>query len=174
MAFHGVPRVPFALQPVYRRLRRTCNSSRALSPPPPRLSRRHRAVADHKIDAYAAALRTVWYRRGHTPPPGPPARFASVVCGVGGGWTPCTVCGSDVIWTAAVSGSDAWRVHATHHCRACGEVVCSFCAPAGDRIAGDSLGEFDKLPDRRMPLPSREYLGAARVCLPCSYRVLEL
>ena len=125
------------------------------------------------MDSYAAALRTVWHRRGHAQQPRPPAPFAPVV-GRDGGWTACAVCGSDVIWTAAVAGSDAWRVHATHHCRACGEVVCAFCAPAGDRIAADSLGEFHKLPDRRVPLPARDYLEAARVCLPCSYGVLEL
>lgn len=134
-----------------------------------------RAVSDHRIDSYADALRTVWHRRGHAPPPRPPTPFASVIApGGGANWTPCAVCGSDVIWTAAVAGSDAWRVHATHHCRACGEVVCAFCAPAGDRVAADSLGEFDKLTDRRVPLPSRDYLQAARVCLVCSYNVFDL
>ena len=127
-----------------------------------------RAASDHNMDKYALALRTVWRARGHVPPTTTPVRFAPVRS-PGGQWEPCTVCGSDVIWVCAVAASDASRVGATHHCRSCGQVCCAFCAPAGDQVAGDAIGAFHSLPDRRCPLPSRGHLEPVRVCRPCSY-----
>ena len=127
-----------------------------------------RAVSDHNMDRYAMALRSVWRARGHVPTTTPPVRFAPARMPTGE-WKACNVCGSDVIWVCAFGTSDASRVGATHHCRGCGHVVCAFCAPAGDRVAGDALGEFHTLPDRRCPLPSRGHLEPVRVCRPCSY-----
>ena len=72
-------------------------------------------------------------------------------------------------WTSAVRGSDAARAQATHHCRACGRVVCAFGAPAGDAVAGDGIAETVTLPDKRVPLPARGCLGAVRVCRPCHF-----
>ena len=100
----------------------------------------------------------------------PRAPVARATCQGGNGWTRCSVCGSDVIWAAPIAGSDTARAWATHHCRACGGVVCAFCAPAADKMAGDSIGEFDRLPDHRMPLPTRGYLEPVRVCRPCTYK----
>ena len=143
----------------------------------PALQRIHvtqRAVSDHRMSTYAKSFRALWHRRGHAPPPRPPVPFAPVTAAGGNGWTPCSVCGSDVTWTAMAKGSDALRVQATHHCRACGQVVCAFCAPAGDRIAGDRLGEFAHLSDLRVPIPSQDYLLPVRVCMPCSYRGHEI
>jgi hypothetical protein len=147
-----------------------------------------RAVSDHKMSTYATALRALWHRRGHTPAKRPPVPFAPVMMpsGIGAGaamagadggkglWRPCSVCGSDVTWTAMAKGSDALRVHATKHCRACGEVCCAFCAPAGDRISGDRLGEFATLSDLRVPMPSQDYLQPVRICMPCSFRAHEI
>ena len=157
-----------------------------------------RAVSDHNMDRYAMALRSVWRARGHVPTTTPPVRFAPARTPTGQ-WKACNVCGSDVIWVCAfgtsdaslttrtqasapacmyvlttapsppTGTSDASRVGATHNCRGCGHVVCAFCAPAGDRVAGDALGEFLTLPDRRCPLPSRGHLEPVRVCRPCSY-----
>lgn len=125
-----------------------------------------RAVDDHSLDAIAFALRAVRARRGAapgvTPAPLKPAR-------TDGAWAPCAVCGSDVTWTSSVRGSDTARAYSTHHCRACGEVVCAFCAPAADSVAADALGETLTLPDKRVTLPSRGCLGPVRVCRPCAY-----
>ena len=134
-----------------------------------------RAISDHSISSYALALREVRQTRGrHLTPSTPPTPFALAKIQGGNGWAPCFVCGSDVTWTAPVSGSDTARAWATHHCRNCGGIVCAFCAPAGDKVAGDSIGEFVTLSDHRIPLPSRCHLEPARVCRPCSYISYDL
>ena len=48
-------------------------------------------------------------------------------------------------------------------------------SPAGCHrcSAGDALGEFVALSDRRLTLPSRGHLEPVRVCLPCSYRICD-
>ena len=78
------------------------------------------AISDHSLQKYASALRLVWQGRGQQPSPRRPPPFAAVDTPLHG-WSPCGVCGSDVTWTSPVVGSDAWRVYATHHCRACGD-----------------------------------------------------
>ena len=70
--------------------------------------------------------------------------------------------------------SDTARAYSTHHCRACGQVVCAFCAPAADSVAADALGETLTLPDKRVTLPSRGCLGPVRVCRPCHFRAYDL
>ena len=67
-----------------------------------------RAISDHGITRYAFALRAVRRTRGHTTPSRPPAPLASARL-TGGGYAPCSVCRSDVMWTSPVSGSDAAR-----------------------------------------------------------------
>ena len=131
------------------------------------------AVLDHGLDRYALCLRSLRRARGREPAFVGPARFAPTLDDLGN-WAPCAVCGSDVSWTSAIPGSDAARAAATHHCRACGEVVCTFCAPAADSVAADALGEFRTLPDRRTPLPSRGCLQPARVCRVCYFRSYDL
>ena len=130
-----------------------------------------RAVDDHSLDAIAFSLRAVKARRGSSPivKPAPlaPAKVDEK-------WAPCSVCGSDVTWTSSVRGSDTARAYSTHHCRACGQVVCAFCAPAADSVAADALGETLTLPDKRVTLPSRGCLGPVRVCRPCHFRAYEL
>ncbi len=130
-----------------------------------------RAVDDHSLDAIAFSLRAVKARRGSSPvvKPAPlaPAKIDEK-------WVPCSVCGSDVTWTSSVRGSDTARAYSTHHCRACGQVVCAFCAPAADSVAADALGETLTLPDKRVTLPSRGCLGPVRVCRPCHFRAYDL
>ena len=121
------------------------------------------------------ALRAVRRARGFLPTPRPAVELSPVCLPGGvGNWAPCAVCGSDVTWTMAVAGSDATRVGATHHCRNCGDVVCAFCAPAGDRVGGDRLGEFKRLEDHRVPLPSLGHLEPARVCRTCEFQSYDL
>ena len=128
-----------------------------------------RAVNDHYASATAFALRVVRAKRGRKPPHRPAADFKQAFLPLSNTWAPCAVCASDVTWTSAVRASDAARASATHHCRACGNVVCAFCAPAADRVAGDGIAQFDDLPDKRIPLPSMGCLGPVRVCRPCAY-----
>lgn len=132
------------------------------------------AVADHTMERYTAALRCVWRRDHAAPREGervqPPKAWDANLRR----WKPCAVCESDVTWTCAVPDSDSSRVDATHHCRKCGNIVCAFCAPAGDRMAGDRLGEYTHLPDRRVPLPELGLLEPARVCYPCLSRATQL
>ena len=143
----------------------------------PTLRRIHvtqRAVADHSIDTLAFALRVVRAKRGNAPAERPQAPFRPAIAPQTDTWAPCSVCGSDVTWTSAVRGSDAARASATHHCRACGNVVCAFCAPAGDQVAGDGIAQFHTLPDKKMALPSQGCLGTVRVCRPCAFNSFNL
>jgi len=54
--------------------------------------------------------------------------------------------------------------------RACGKVVCAFCAPAGDQVAGDGIAEYVTLPDKRIPLTRGGVFGTVRVCRPCHFK----
>ncbi|EGB11412.1 diacylglycerol lipase [Aureococcus anophagefferens] len=132
-----------------------------------------RAVNDHDVSQTAFALRVVRATRSRRPRerPAPPFRPALLADNT---WAPCAVCGSDVTWTSAVRGSDAARASATHHCRACGALVCAFCAPAGDRVAGDGIAQFTELPDKRVTIPSMGCLGRVRVCRPCGFNAYNL
>ncbi|KAJ1456090.1 hypothetical protein M885DRAFT_518562 [Pelagophyceae sp. CCMP2097] len=132
-----------------------------------------RAVTDHNVDAYARALRGVRNQRGFVSEKRRDVVYEPAVR-PDGSWTPCAVCGSDVAWTSFVPGSDAARAGSTHHCRACGVVVCAFCAPAGDSVAGDGIHQYVTLPDRRISLPSRDCIEPARVCRPCSFQAFDL
>ena len=131
-----------------------------------------RAVDDHMADNIAAALRAVRARRGRAPPLAPAAPFAKAW--TGDAWAPCKICGSDVTWTSAVRGSDAARAYSTHHCRACGGVVCGFCAPAGDAVAADGLAATKTLPDKTIALPSQGVLKPVRVCRACHLGCFDL
>ena len=53
-------------------------------------------------------------------------------------------------------------------------MLCTAPLQAGDKMAGDSIGEYITLKDRRIPLPARGILEPARVCLPCSYESYDL
>ena len=138
-----------------------------------RINVTQRAVSDHKMAAYGSVLRVVWHRRGHTPQPRPPAPFAPVVATAAGTWTPCAVCGSDVIWTAMARGSDALRVQA----RTTAARAATSCAPSARRraIGLRAIGSVS-LPPRRPSRPDAVagLLGAVRVCLPCLHRAHEL
>ncbi|KAJ8608390.1 hypothetical protein CTAYLR_008154 [Chrysophaeum taylorii] len=122
-----------------------------------------RAVDDHHIEAHLDALRAARWARGRTPARRTPPSFKRPAT------TNCACCGSDVTWTNISPGSDSARASATHHCRACGEVVCAFCAPAGDAVAGDGIAQTLKLQDRRISLPSMGYFSPVRVCYPCAF-----
>ena len=145
------------------------------------------AVNDHRMLSYVSALHAAWRSRNTEGSEGPEARAASVPARVpvpvpvvpvpptsSRSQKVCSVCSSDVTWTRAIPDLTPSRIQATHHCRGCHQVVCAFCAPAGDQIAGGKLGEFATLPDGRMPLPSRGIFEPVRLCHPCSYRAHEL
>lgn len=83
-------------------------------------------------------------------------------------WTPCTICGLDVIWPC-IMRSTASRALATHRCSMCAKIVCVVCAPAGDTIAGDGLNKTVVLPDLRIPLPSLGLFTPQRVCVHCYF-----
>lgn len=84
-------------------------------------------------------------------------------------WSPCSVCGADCTWPYMLH-SDANRALATHICSSCGGVVCSACAPAGDKLPGDGYTKEYKLPDLRIALPEVGVYTPQRVCLPCYFQ----
>ncbi len=65
--------------------------------------------------------------------------------------------------------SDAARPAVTHTCSACGCVVCSVCAPAGDKLPGDGLNQYVYLDDCRLPLPGTGDFRPQRICLRCYF-----
>ena len=132
-----------------------------------------RAVDDHMMPAHVGALRAARWARGRLPQRAKPPVFRRGL-DAKGQFLPCYCCGSDTTWTSWTSGSDAARAAATHHCRGCGNVVCAFCAPAGDEIAGDGIGQTLRLPDLRLSLPSFGYFEPVRLCRPCSYAAYNL
>ena len=62
----------------------------------------------------------------------------------------CAICGLSCAWPYVLHTSDATRALATHHCKCCSVVVCSFCAPVGDTIPGDGIQDVVTLPDMRI------------------------
>jgi hypothetical protein len=86
----------------------------------------------------------------------------------GGGWRVCGVCGDDCTMVFTTSGLSA-RSSGTHHCRACGRIVCCACAPAGETIPAEGIGHKQQLRDFRLPLPAMGMLEPQRVCMPCYY-----
>lgn len=81
-------------------------------------------------------------------------------------FTRCEVCALDCSW-AYVTHSDSTRAMVTHNCRACGFIVCSVCAPAGESIPGDGVNKFEVLSDLRISLPALGMIVRQRVCIPC-------
>lgn len=81
-------------------------------------------------------------------------------------WTPCSVCGLEVTWPY-IAHSEATRGIVTHTCSACGKVVCTVCAPAGDQLPGDGLTSKHTLEDLKLAMPSLGVLAPARVCVHC-------
>eukprot|EP00633_Aureoumbra_lagunensis_P002915 CAMPEP_0197286626 /NCGR_PEP_ID=MMETSP0890-20130614/2158_1 /TAXON_ID=44058 ORGANISM="Aureoumbra lagunensis, Strain CCMP1510" /NCGR_SAMPLE_ID=MMETSP0890 /ASSEMBLY_ACC=CAM_ASM_000533 /LENGTH=762 /DNA_ID=CAMNT_0042755163 /DNA_START=111 /DNA_END=2403 /DNA_ORIENTATION=+ len=133
-----------------------------------------RAVDDHSMPALLSGLRAARWARHRLPVQRQPPIFATAVSADGRHFVPCYCCGSDPAWTSWTTDSDAARCAATHHCRACGQVVCAFCAPAADEIAGDGIGQKQTLPDLRISLPSFGYFEAVRVCRPCAFSAYTL
>ena len=64
----------------------------------------------------------------------------------------CTVCNYFVGWQYT-GDSEAVEIRATHHCHACGRIVCADCSPM------------------RMSLPEIGILNDVRVCDNCSYKL---
>eukprot|EP01034_Spumella_vulgaris_P032631 gene32631-40264_t len=83
-------------------------------------------------------------------------------------WKHCYLCGLDVTWPYMLH-SDASRATVTHNCSACGEVVCSACAPAGDQLPGDGYNQYYTLPDFRIALPRQGLFAPQRICLACYF-----
>jgi len=83
-------------------------------------------------------------------------------------WLPCSVCGLEVTWPS-IMHSDASRALATHNCSACGRIVCTLCAPAGEQIQGDGINRKYKVSDYRIALPWLGLYSPQRVCLHCYY-----
>ena len=75
----------------------------------------------------------------------------------------------DVVRAAATRGA-----YSTHHCRACGRVVCAFCAPAADSVAADALGRDAHVAGQARDAPSGVVWGLSRVCRPCHFRAYDL
>lgn len=130
------------------------------------------AVDDHLIEAHLDALRQARWSRGNLPPS--LARPAFQPALRNNQYEPCSCCGSNTTWTSLAPGSDSARAYSTHHCRACGRIVCAFCAPAADVVAGDGIGQTLRLPDRRLSLPSFRYFAPVRVCHPCAFAAFDL
>jgi hypothetical protein len=83
-------------------------------------------------------------------------------------WKHCYLCSLDVTWPYMLH-SDASRATVTHNCSACGEVVCSACAPAGDQLPGDGYNQYYTLPDFRIALPRQGLFAPQRICLACYF-----
>mmetsp|Transcript_9579 Transcript_9579/g.30663 ORF Transcript_9579/g.30663 Transcript_9579/m.30663 type:complete len:485 (+) Transcript_9579:244-1698(+) len=132
-----------------------------------------RAVEDHHIEAHLNALRQARWANDDLPPPRPRPPFQPAVDPRNAAYVPCAVCGSNTTWTSIAPGSDSARAAATHHCRACGAVVCAFCAPAADLLATDGLGQTIQLPDRRLSLPAVRFFTPVRVCHPCAFQAFD-
>lgn len=83
-------------------------------------------------------------------------------------WLPCSVCGLEVTWPY-ITHSDAGRAMATHNCSACGRIVCTVCAPAGDKLKGDGISTTHNVSDFRVPLPWLGIYSEQRVCCHCYF-----
>jgi pimeloyl-ACP methyl ester carboxylesterase len=132
-----------------------------------------RAVDDHSTRNSILALRVVRAKRNRKPEDRPAPAFEPAHL-PNNTWAPCKICDSDVTWTSRFRTSDAARASSTHHCRACGVVVCAFCAPAGDSVAADGVGKATKLVDLRVTAPSMSFLDRIRVCRPCAFNSYNL
>lgn len=126
------------------------------------------AVHNHQMRAHIEAMRSL--RLSFTslkkiPPPAWQPIFDSSKPD-GGAWARCSVCDSDPCWPY-ISSSDAARSMAVHNCRACGQVVCCVCAPAGDKIPADGIGKLETLRDQSISMPFIGLTDKQRVCTPC-------
>lgn len=130
------------------------------------------AVEDHRMEAHLEALREARWSRGYLPPIRSRPAFQPAVRN--NQYEPCSCCGSNTTWTSLAPGSDSARAYSTHHCRACGKIVCAFCAPAADIVAGDGIGQTLRLPDCRLSLPSFSYFAPVRICHPCAFAAYDL
>jgi len=83
-------------------------------------------------------------------------------------WRNCSVCELDVAWPYMMH-SDANRATVTHNCSKCHAVVCTLCAPVGDKIPGDGLNQSIQLRDLRIALPNMGVFEPQRVCIPCYF-----
>jgi hypothetical protein len=125
------------------------------------------SVSDHAMAEYAMSLREVYHQHKSSsekivaPPRQPIMENAHV-------FTPCGICGEDLVWPF-ITKSVACRATNTHNCAACGIVVCTVCAPAGDKIPGDGVNTYDELRDMRVALPSLGIYTKTRVCRSCHF-----
>lgn len=134
-------------------------------------------VLDHYNKSYFAVLRTLRHARvtAGTMSRALPIRLeqslriAPLKDPATGNWNPCSVCREDTTWPYICKSSSA-RAGATHHCKACGSIVCSVCAPAGDSIPDDGLNQYVSVDDLRIPLPLMGLITPQRVCLPCFFK----
>ena len=78
----------------------------------------------------------------------------------------CNVCELATNW-AYIAHSSATTARVTHCCRACGDVVCAICAPAGDIVQGEGVNRQETLGDKRISIPAIGIFERERVCIPC-------
>ena len=86
-----------------------------------------------------------------------------------GPYRSCVVCELPTNW-AYIAHSSATTARVTHTCRACGDIVCAICSPAGDMVQGDGLNRQEQLADRRISIPAIGVFERERVCLPCYFQ----
>ena len=79
---------------------------------------------------------------------------------------PCHICHKSPAWPYILK-SPANISRVADNCRACGNVVCVICAPAGDEVPDEGINNYRKLPDRRLALPGIGLFTEQRVCMIC-------
>ena len=146
-----------------------------------------RKAGDHKLHNYLAALRSVkmQYNLLSSSSAAPALRASQLMqshdatgdkgaCVVrnemhGGTYVHCHVCKNPPTWLYIMRGSASASLVA-HNCRACGLVVCSVCAPAGDEVPDEGINRTTTLPDRRISLPGIGLFKEQRVCKICYHQ----
>lgn len=124
-------------------------------------------VSDHAMAEYARSLRGV-YHQDKSPSEKAVAEPRKPIMENAKDYAPCGICGEDLVWPF-ITKSLACRATNTHNCAACGIVVCTVCAPAGDKIPGDGVNTYDDLEDMRVVLPALGIYTKTRVCRSCYF-----
>ncbi len=122
--------------------------------------------SDHNMANYSIAFRDATMGMFGIPKHEPPKLQASIL---NNNYVPCGVCCEDVVWPY-LTKSVACRASATRNCAICGKIVCSVCAPGGEKVPGDGYGQESKLDDLRQSLPSMSLFQPQRLCLPCYFK----
>jgi hypothetical protein len=131
------------------------------------------SIDDHNMSDYVSILRGYCLNRqileGKVSKIKLVPKQPALIKGTSNKYQVCGVCQADCMWPFITKNLPS-RVAGTHNCKLCGSIVCVICAPAGESIPGEGIGQVDQLKDIRISLPKQGFQGEPqRVCRPCYF-----